>query len=114
MLPNVGGTGKLSLPTPPLKPVLYFGHSSLQIDWLSWVCTVKYNIGVLLWDILVCLNFRNLNYCMFTEHRDKLHGTVSTFEQVDEKIKGKLSCINARVCVTGLEVKFELGLTDRL
>ena len=29
-------------------------------------------------------------HCLSTEHRDKLHGTVSTFQQVDEKIKGKI------------------------
>ena len=26
----------------------------------------------------------------FTEHRDKLHGTLSTFDAVDKKVRGEL------------------------
>ena len=28
--------------------------------------------------------------CMCVEHRDKLHGTLSTFDAVDKKIRGEL------------------------
>lgn len=35
--------------------------------------------------------------CVCTEHRDKLHHTVTTFHEVDERIKGLCACVRSQL-----------------
>ncbi len=56
-------------------------HPGMSIYEASHDQALGLNGGILLFCLLV-------DKSLFAEHRDKLHGTVSTFQEVDEKIKG--------------------------
>ncbi len=56
-------------------------HPGMSIMKLAMINALGLNGGILLFCLLV-------DKSLFAEHRDKLHGTVSTFQEVDEKIKG--------------------------